>query len=90
MRTVFKSTCVGITCKSIKRYNWKLFNKDSFDPDAGWMQIEDLDDVLLTELDSPSLSIKGPINNWEDALFEDTEYKYVYPIFLRIQKAFDL
>ena len=76
MRTTFLSDCVGVACKLIKSYDWKLYYKDSFDPDAGWVE-DDLEGKLLTELDSPSLSIKGALGIFEEALFEETEYKYV-------------
>ena len=74
-RMVIESTCTGLSCKTIKAYNWTLYKLDAWSVNETWLEVEDLEDKILTELDSPSLVFKGKLNQWENSLFDDETYR---------------
>lgn len=58
-RMVIESTCTGLSCQAAQRYNWTLFRLDPWAENETWIQVDDLEDKILTDLDSPSLVFKG-------------------------------
>lgn len=56
---VIESTCTGLSCRAIQRYNWILYMLDPWAVNETWLQVTDLDERILTNLDSPTLVFKG-------------------------------
>ena len=71
---VIESTCTGLSCKTIKSYNWTLYMVDPWSVNETWIE-EKLGDKILTELDSPILVFKGKLNQWENSLMDDGTYR---------------
>lgn len=60
-RMVVESTCEGLSCRAIQRYNWTLYMIDPWAENITWEQVTDLEDRILTNVDSPSLVFIGMI-----------------------------
>ena len=71
---VIESTCTGLSCKTIKSYNWTLYMIDPWSVNETWVE-EKLGDNILTELDSPTLVFKGKLDQWENSLKDDRTYR---------------
>ncbi|XP_078349560.1 polycystin-1-like protein 2 isoform X5 [Oculina patagonica] len=81
-RMVIESTCTGLSCKAIKGYNWTLYMLDPWSINETWVAVTDLEDRILTELDSPSLVFKGKLNDWENSLLDDATYRLIGSVHL--------
>jgi len=79
---VIESTCTGLSCKTIKGYNWTLYMLDPFSVNETWLAVTDLEDRILTERDGPSLVFKGKLNDWENSLLDDATYRLIGAVHL--------
>ncbi|XP_015751283.1 PREDICTED: sperm receptor for egg jelly-like isoform X1 [Acropora digitifera] len=81
-KMVIESTCKGLSCKSGQRYNWTLYMHDPMAYDETWLPVIDFKEKTLTELDSPNIVIKGKLDEWDNALQDDSVYKLVATLYL--------
>ena len=69
-RLILKSSCSGPLCDIIIKYDWLLF-KLKVSSTTDWMIVPNLEDRILTDINSPNLVIPGD----KQLLEENTKYK---------------
>ena len=69
-RLILKSSCSGPLCDIIIKYDWLLF-KFKVSSTTDWMIVPNLEDRILTDINSPNLVIPGD----KQLLEENTKYK---------------
>lgn len=74
-RMIIESNCTEELCKNITEYRWSLFKLGAVDSSHSWMEITDLTDLMLTELDNPSLVLAGKLEGNKYSLEMNTTYK---------------
>ena len=80
------SVCVGQLCPKIQRYQWHLYKLQDSVPGKPWIRVENLEEKILTKLDSPNFVIAGRRNS-ETSLQENSTYKAVVLAYINKESA---
>lgn len=72
-KTTFEANCSGLTCKSITRYQWALYQIDQQSPDPLWIPIKNI--AAKAIFDGLNFVLRGKINATEYSLELNTTYK---------------
>lgn len=69
-RLTLKSSCSGPLCDRIFKYDWLLLKRE-FSREKDWIIVPNLEDRILTDINSPNLVIPGD----KQLLEENNKYK---------------